>query len=165
MVMAPPPTRDSAIQPCFHGCLAFLRRNFPPQSLLHIPLIHLSTINSSPRAGIAPQSLNSSHCAVQGMYGFGKDRLILIPLRLPQISCFPSTFNVSPLTQTIARMWGSEPCFSSPHPPRAGPVLLTLSFFPQFPHPTEFCMGLYILFCCSGSPLFSQRAFCMCFCV
>ena len=39
MVMAPPPTCDSAVSPCFHGCLAFLHRHFPPQSppshLLH----------------------------------------------------------------------------------------------------------------------------------
>ena len=33
----------------------------PHHSLLpHIPLIHLSEVNSSPRPGIAPQSLNSS---------------------------------------------------------------------------------------------------------
>ena len=29
MVMAPPPSRDSAISPCFHCCLAFLHRHFP----------------------------------------------------------------------------------------------------------------------------------------
>ena len=32
MVMAPAPTHDSAVLPCFHGCLAFLHRHFPPQS-------------------------------------------------------------------------------------------------------------------------------------
>ena len=32
MVMAPPPMHDSAVSPCFHGCLAFLHRHFPPQS-------------------------------------------------------------------------------------------------------------------------------------
>ena len=32
MVMAPSPTHDSAISPCFHGCLAYLCRHFPPQS-------------------------------------------------------------------------------------------------------------------------------------
>ena len=29
MVMAPPPTHDSTLSPCFHGCLAFLHRHFP----------------------------------------------------------------------------------------------------------------------------------------
>ena len=32
MVMAPPPTCDSAALPCFHGCPAFLHRHFPSQS-------------------------------------------------------------------------------------------------------------------------------------
>ena len=38
MVMAPPPTHDSAGSPCFHGCLAFLHRHFPPQSPPSHPL-------------------------------------------------------------------------------------------------------------------------------
>ena len=44
-----------------------------------------------------------------GMYGYGKDSLILIPFRLLQISCF-----IISLTQTIAPMWGLDPCFSTP---------------------------------------------------
>ena len=44
------------------------------------------------------------------------------PFRLSQISCFPLSLkcfssdsdNVSPLTQTVALMWESDPCFSSP---------------------------------------------------
>ena len=43
MVMAPPSTRDSAVSPCFHGCLAFLHRHFspgsPPSHTLH-PSLH-----------------------------------------------------------------------------------------------------------------------------
>ena len=38
MVMAPPAMRDSAVSPCFHGCLAFLHRHFPPQSPPSHPL-------------------------------------------------------------------------------------------------------------------------------
>ena len=30
MVMASPPTHDSAVSPCFHGCLAFFHQHFPP---------------------------------------------------------------------------------------------------------------------------------------
>ena len=65
--------------------------------LPHIPSIRLSTVNSSPHHGIAPQSLNSSSqplclpktsIPIRGMYGCNKDCLILIPFRLPQISCF-----------------------------------------------------------------------------
>ena len=60
MVMAPPPKHDSAVLPCFHGCLTFLHRHFHQNLLPHIPSVHVSTDNSSLRPGIAPQSLNSS---------------------------------------------------------------------------------------------------------
>ena len=36
--MTPPPTLDSAVSPCFHGCLAFLHRHFPPPSPPSHPL-------------------------------------------------------------------------------------------------------------------------------
>ena len=38
MVMAPPPMSDAAVPPCFHGCLTFLHRHFPPQSPPSHPL-------------------------------------------------------------------------------------------------------------------------------
>ena len=38
MVMAPPPTHDSAVSPCFYGCLAFLHLHFLPQSPPSHPL-------------------------------------------------------------------------------------------------------------------------------
>ena len=60
MVMALPPMHDSAVSPYFRGCLAFLHRHFPPQSPPSHLLICLSTVNSSPCPGVAPQSLNSS---------------------------------------------------------------------------------------------------------
>ena len=60
MVMAPPSTCDSAVSPCFHGCLASSTGIFHHDLLPHIPSIHFSTVNSSPHPGIAPQSPNSS---------------------------------------------------------------------------------------------------------
>ena len=45
-----------------------------------------------------------------------------------------SALNVSLLTQTMAPLWGLDPCFSSPsHHGRAAPVLLTLLFSPLVP--------------------------------
>ena len=38
MVMAPPSMSDSAVLSCFHGCLDFLHRHFPPQSPPSHPL-------------------------------------------------------------------------------------------------------------------------------
>ena len=93
MAMAPPPPCDSALSPCFHGCW------LSSTGISHHSLLHHtpSSVNSSPRSGISPQSLNSSSqtlhfqgtCVpVLGMHGRGKDYLILNPFRLAQISCF-----------------------------------------------------------------------------
>ena len=60
MVMAPPPTHDSAVPLCFHGYLAFFYFTPHHDLLPHILSIHLSAVNSSAYPGIAPQSLNSS---------------------------------------------------------------------------------------------------------
>ena len=88
-----------------------------------IPLIHLSAVNSSPRPGIAPQSPNSSSQPLhplrdlspsRGMYGCGKNCLILIPFRLPQISCFPLSLKRFSSDLDSCSMWGSDPCLSSP---------------------------------------------------
>ena len=63
----------------------------------HDPLPHIPSVNSSPCLRIAAQPLSSSSqpCAFQktsdpiwGMYGCGKDCLIFIPFRLPQINNF-----------------------------------------------------------------------------
>ena len=51
---------DSAVSPCFHGCLPFLHHHFLPQSPPQHPLNPSVSVNSSPRPGIAPHSLNSS---------------------------------------------------------------------------------------------------------
>ena len=60
MVMASPSTCDSAV--LFASmAVQFSSTNISHHSLLpHIPLMCLSTVNSSPRPGIAPQSLRSS---------------------------------------------------------------------------------------------------------
>ena len=110
--------------------------------LPHILSICLSAVNSSPHSGIAPQSLNSSsqplhlpgiYVPVWGMNGCGKDYLILIPFRLPQMSfftlslkCFSSASDNCPNVEI-------RPLLQFPHLLRAGPVLLTLLFFPLVP--------------------------------
>ena len=171
---APPPTCDSAVSPCFHGCPAFLHRHFPPQSPPSHPLnpsLH-SQQQSSPWD--SPQSLNSSSqllclpgdcIPVQGMYGCSKDFLILIPFRLLQISCFTLILQCFSSGSDNCPDVGIRPLLQFPRPLRASPVLLTLLFFPLVPCPTEFCMVLYILFRWSGTPVCSQLVFCKHFCV
>ena len=117
MVMAPPPTRDSAISSCFHGRRAFLHRHSPPQSPPSHPLYpslcsqqqpwpwDCSTI---PKLQL-PTTVPSKVCMTAA-------RAVWFSFHL---GCHRSTvpfsaFNVSPPTQTIAPVWGSDPCFSSP---------------------------------------------------
>ena len=66
-----------------------------------------------------------------------------------------SALNVSPLTQTIAPMWGSEACFSSPTP---GPVLLTLLFLPLVPSLLSFTR--FYTFFSAGQALLSTLSWC-----
>ena len=56
-VMAPPPTHVSAVLPCFHACLAFLHRHFPPQFPPSCPLtpsLHSQQQRSSWDCSIIP---------------------------------------------------------------------------------------------------------------
>ena len=110
--------------------------------LPHIPLIRLSTVNSSPCCGIAPRSLNSSsscctfqglYIPVRGKYGCGKDCLILILFRLPQISCFTLSLKCFSCYSDSCPDMGIGHLLQFPRPLRAGPVLLTLLFFPLVP--------------------------------
>ena len=98
MVMVPPPIHDSAVSPCFRGCLAFLLRHFPPQSPPSHPLSP-SLLQSTAALALGllhnPLTPAPSHCPFQGtsvpvwgMYGCSKNCLILIPFRFPEISCF-----------------------------------------------------------------------------
>ena len=110
--------------------------------LPHIRSICLSTVNSSPHPGIAPQSPNPSSpllclpedlCPCLGMYGCGKDCLILIPFRLPQIICFTLSFKCFSSDSNNCPYVGIRPLLQFPHPLKAVPVLLTLLVFPLVP--------------------------------
>ena len=150
--------------------------------LPYIPSIHLFAVNSSLRPVIAPQSLN--YCSqplhlpgdlipVGVMYGGDKDFLILIPFRLPQISCFTPSLKCFSFDSDSCPDVGDWTPGSVPHPQRAGPVLLTLLFFPLAPSSyAVLCktlyieyMVLYILFHWSDPTVCSQLLFCMHFCV
>ena len=139
MVVAPPPTRDSAVSPCFHDCLAFLHWHFPPRSPPSHPLNPSLQSTAALALGLLhnPQTSAPSHCtfqrtsvSVQGMYGCGKDCLILIPFRLPPISCFTLSLKYFSSDSDNCPDIGIRPLLRFVHSPRAGPVLLTLLFFP-----------------------------------
>ncbi|CAM9669101.1 unnamed protein product [Rangifer tarandus platyrhynchus] len=67
------------------------------------------------------------------MYGFSKDCLILIPFRLPQISCLTLSLKRFSSDSDNYPAVGIRPLLQFSHPPRAGPVLLTLLLFSLVP--------------------------------
>ena len=153
MVMAPPLTRDSAVSPCFHGCPAFLHRRFPPQSPPSHPL-HLSLrsqqqplpydCSTIPKLQLpadvpsrGPESLSRVCTAVAR---------ILIPFRLLQISCFLLSLKCFSSDSDNCPDVGIRPLLWFPHLLRAGPVLLTLLFFPSSSFILPSFVWLYIFF-------------------
>ena len=173
--MAPHLAHDSAVSPCFHGCLAFTTGISQHDVLLHIPSICLSTVTSSPHPGIAPQSLNSTsqplclpgdQCSCPGYYGCGKDCLILIPFRLPQVNCFILSLKCFSSDSNNCPNVGTGPLLQSPHPLRAGPVLLTLLFSQLIPLSYQVLYGsiysfLLVRYFCPLSAGFPHKLLCL----
>ena len=97
------------------------------------------------------------------MYSCGKDCLILISFRLPQISSF--TLSLKCFSSDSDNCLDHTP--ASVPPPAKGRSCPTNNpvFHPSSFIPTEFCMVLYICFHWSGTPVHSQLVFCMLFCV
>ena len=109
--------------------------------LPHGPSACVSAVNSSPHPGIAPQFLNSSskllrlpgdqHSCLG--YLWLQQGLSDSQFRLPQISCgtlsLKCFFSDSDNCPNVV----IGPLLQSPHPLRAGQVLLTLLFFPLVP--------------------------------
>ena len=97
MVMAPPTMCDSAVFPCFSGCLTFLHRHFPPQCPPSHPFNPSLCSQQQPSpwdCSTIPQLQLSATASSRGPASLSRvcmaaaRTLILIPFRLPQISCF-----------------------------------------------------------------------------
>ena len=143
MMMVPPPTRDSAVLPCFLGFLAFLHRRFPPQSPPSHPL-NLSLrsqqqpspwdCSTIPKLQL-PATVPSQGPASLSAVCMAAARTVWFSFHLGyhRSAVSLSALNVSPLTQTIALLWGFDPLPQIPTQLRAGPVLVTLLFFPLVP--------------------------------
>ena len=124
MVMASPPMRDSVVSPCFHGCLAFFYRHFPPLSPPSHPLNpslcsqpqpspwHCSTIPKLQLPAAAPSRRPAFLLRV--CMAVARTVWFSFHLGCHRSAVSLSALNVSPLTQTVAPMWGLDPCFSSP---------------------------------------------------
>ena len=136
MVMAPPTMRDSAVSSCFYGCPAFLHRHFSPRSPPSYPF-DLSLCNQQQPppwdCSTMPKLQFPTAAPSRGMYSCGQDYLILIPFRLPQICCFTLSLKCFSSDSDNFPAVGIRPLLQLRHPPKAGPVLLTLLFFPHVP--------------------------------
>ena len=132
MVMAPPPMCDSAVSPCFHGCLASLHRHFPPQSPPSHPLdssLHSQQLpfpwdcSTIPKIQLPATALCTGPAPLSGVWmAVARTVWFSFVLGCHRSAVSLSALNVSPLTQTVAPGWGSDPCFSSPtHWRQVGP--------------------------------------------
>ena len=93
------------------------------------------------------------------MFGCGKDCLSLVPVRLPQISCFSLSHKCFSSDSDNCPDVGIRPLLQVSHLPRAGPVLLTLLFFP----PSPFMLLSFVWFCIflsAGQVILSAPSWC-----
>ena len=101
---------------------------FPPQSPSSHPLDPSHPSQQQPLPCDC-STIPRLHVPIRCMYDCGKDCLILIPFRLPQVSCF---------TLSLKCFFDSDSCpdvrigplLQFPHLLRVDPVLLILLFFP-----------------------------------
>ena len=117
MVMAPPPMHDSAVLLCSHGCPAFLHMHFslqsPPSHPLSLFFRNQQQLSPGDSSTIPKLQLSA---AVPSGVCMAAARTVCFSFHLGRHrSAVPlSALTVSPLTQTIALMWASDPYFSSP---------------------------------------------------
>ena len=95
----------------------------PPWDCSTIPKLQLPA--TAPSRG--PGSL-SGVCLGYVCLGYSKNCLILIPFRLPQISCFTLSLKCFSSDSDNCPDEGIGPLLQFPHPLKAGPVLLILLF-------------------------------------
>ena len=149
---------DSAVSPCFGGCPAFLHRNFPPQSPPSYPL-NLSLCSQQ-----QPSPWDCSTIPKFQLPATAPSRVCMAAARTVWFSfllgCHRSAvslsaLNVSPLTQTIALMWASDPCFSSPTAEGRSSPTNTPVFPPSSFILSSFAWFYIIFFHWSGTPVCS----------
>ena len=139
MVMIPPPTLTQQYRLASIAARLSSTGISHHNLLPHIPSIRLSTVNSSPHPGIAHQPLNSSSqplhlpgtcIPVLGMDGCNEDCLILIPFRLPQISCFTLSLKCFSSDPDSCPNVGSGPLLQFPHSTKGRSSLTNTPVFP-----------------------------------
>ena len=132
--------------------------------LPHIPLICLSSVNSSsstiPKLQL-PAAVPSRRPAFLSGVCMPVARTVWFSYHLGchRSAVSLSAINVSSLTQTIAPLWGIRPLLQLPHPLKAGPVLLTPVFSPPRSFVVSSFAWFYIFFSI-GQVLLSVLSWC-----
>ena len=176
--MAPPTMHDSAVSPCFRGFLAFLHRHFPRPSPPSHP-VDLSLCSQQqpspwdcstiPKLQLPAAAPSRGPCPG---YAWLRQGLILIPFRLPQISYFTLSLKCFSSDSDNCPDVGMGPLLQFPHPPRAGPAVLTTPGFPSSSLLPLSYVWFYIFFptgqvllstlsCCSACTSVSEGVFLM----
>ena len=124
MMMSPPLACDSAALPLFHGCPAFLHRYLPTTVSSLTPPWSVSPQSTGALAwGLLhnPQTPAPNSCAFRGSVSLSgvcvaAARAVWFSFHLGchRSAVSLSAVSVSPLTQTVTPLWGSDPCFCSP---------------------------------------------------
>ena len=122
--------------------------------LLHILSICLSAVNRSPHPGIAPQPLNSRSQPL-----CSKDCLILIPFRLPQISCFPLSLKCFSSDSDNCPGVGIGPLLQFPHLPKGRSSPTNTLIFPPSSFVLQSFVWVYIFFS-AGQVLLCTLSWC-----
>ena len=101
-----------------------------PQSMAALALGLLHNLSTP-----APRhwAFQETHVPAPRVCGCCKDCLLLIPSGPPQISCFTLRLKGFSSDSDNCPDSGIRSLLQFPHPPRAGPVLLTLLFLPLVP--------------------------------
>ena len=142
MVIAPPPTHDLAVSVCFHGCLAFFHWHFPSrfpsspplnQSLCNQQQPLLWDFSTIPKLQFPGAEPSRGPVFLSGVC-MAASRTVWFSFYLGchRTSVSLSALNVSPWLRKCPSV-GIGPLLQFSHPPRAGPVLPTLLFFPLVP--------------------------------
>ena len=167
MVMAPSTMGDSAVLPHFHGCPAFSTGISHHNLLPHLPRSISLQSTAALDLGLLHKTPAPSRCTfqgtcipVQGMHGCSKDCLILIPFRLPQISCFTLSLKYFSSDSDSCPDAGIRPLLQFPHPPRASPVPLTPLFFHLALWSYRVLCGWFYIFFSAGQVLLAVLSWC-----
>ena len=107
-----------------------------------------------------PQTPGPGCCAFQGTCIPDKDCLILVPFRLPEISCCTLSFECFSSDSDSCPDAGIRPLLQFPHPPRASPVPLTPLFFHLALWSYRVLCGWFYIFFSAGQVLLSALSWC-----